>query len=190
MQAASLSKMGILVSSLAALAMVPGSGSAQEGKVITQWDLQTSSGSVKIIDDSIARFEKANPGYKVEHAHIQNDAYKTKLKIAFGANQPPCVFASWGGGPLREYVKAGQVVDLSNYLAKVPEYRERFAPAGFKSVTFDGKVYGVPAENTAIASRPPASSRSPSTARSMASRPKTPRWRSSSTTRKSSPSTS
>lgn len=151
MQAALLSKMGILAGSLAALAMMPGVGQAQDAKVITQWDLQTSSGSAKILDDSIARFEKANPGYKVEHAHIQNDAYKTKLKIAFGANQPPCVFASWGGGPLREYVKAGQVVDLSSHLAKVPDYRDRFASAGFKSVTFDGKIYGVPAENTAMA---------------------------------------
>ena len=150
MQAAMLSRVGLVAGSLAALAMLPGAAQAQD-KVITQWDLQTSSGAVKIIDDSIARFEKANPGYKVEHAHVQNDAYKTKLKIAFGANQPPCVFASWGGGPLREYVKARQVVDLSNYLAKVPEYRDRFAPAGFKSVTFDGKIYGVPAENTAMA---------------------------------------
>lgn len=151
MQAASVSKIGVLMSSLTVLALSPLAVQAQEGKVITQWDLQTSTGAAKILDDSIGRFEKANPGYKVEHSHIMNDAYKTKLKIAFGANQPPCVFASWGGGPLREYVKAGQVADLSGYLAKAPDYRDRFAPAGFKSVSFDGKVYGVPAENTAMA---------------------------------------
>jgi raffinose/stachyose/melibiose transport system substrate-binding protein len=151
MQAASVSKIGVLISSLTVLALSPLTAQAQEGKVITQWDLQTSTGAAKILDDSVARFEKAHPGYKVEHSHILNDAYKTKLKIAFGANQPPCVFASWGGGPLREYVKAGQVADISGYLAKAPDYRDRFAPAGFKSVTFDGKVYGVPAENTAMA---------------------------------------
>lgn len=151
MQAASVSKIGVLLTSLTALTLAPLAVSAQESKTITQWDLQTTTGAVKILGDSVTRFEKANPGYKVEQSHIQNDAYKTKLKIAFGANQPPCVFSSWGGGPLHEYVKAGQVVDLSNYLAKAPEYTDRFAPAGFKSVTYDGKVYGVPAENTAMA---------------------------------------
>lgn len=135
MQRASVSKIAALLGSFALLTLAPLSAQAQEDKTITQWDLQTTSGAVKILGDAAARFEKANPGYKVEQSHIQNDAYKTKLKIAFGANQPPCVFSSWGGGPLHEYVKAGQVADLSGYLAKAPEYRDRFAPAGFSSVT-------------------------------------------------------
>ena len=151
MKRVSVAKIAALTSSLTVLALSPLAVQAQESKTITQWDLQTTTGAVKILGDAVARFEKANPGYKVEQSHIQNDAYKTKLKIAFGANQPPCVFSSWGGGPLNEYVKAGQVVDLTDYLAKTPEYHDRFAPAGFKSVTYNGKTYGVPAENTAMA---------------------------------------
>jgi len=151
MKRGSVSTVGVLVSSLALLASAPVAVSAQESKTITQWDLQTTTGAVKILGDAAARFEKANPGYKVEQSHILNDAYKTKLKIAFGANEPPCVFTTWGGGPLREYVKSKQVVDLTPYLTKDAAYQDRFAPAGFKSVTFDGKVYGVPAENTATA---------------------------------------
>ena len=151
MKRVSVAKIAALTSSLTVLALSPLAVQAQESKTITQWDLQTTTGAVKILGDAVARFEKANPGYKVEQSHIQNDAYKTKLKIAFGANQPPCVFSSWGGGPLNEYVKAGQVVDLTDYLAKAPEYHDRFAPAGFKSVTYNGKTYGVPAENTAMA---------------------------------------
>ena len=54
----------------------------------------------KIINDAAAQvLRKANPGF-VESMHVLNDAYKTKLKIAFGANQPPCVFSSWGGASL------------------------------------------------------------------------------------------
>lgn len=120
-------------------------------QVITEWDQMTNPAATKIMQDAGARFEKANPGYKAEQSHILNDAYKTKLKIAFGAGQPPCVFASWGGGPLREYVKAGQVRDLSPYLAKDPAYRNRFISTGFNAVSFDGKVYGVPSENTIAA---------------------------------------
>ena len=147
MQAASVSKICALIGGLTVLALSPLAAQAQS-KTITEWDLQTTTGGAKILNDGGARFEKANPGFKVEQSHIQNDAYKTKLKIAFGANQPPCVFASWGGGPLKEYVKAGQVVDLSSYLSKDAAFRDRFANAGFSTVTFDGKVYGIPAENT------------------------------------------
>jgi len=150
MQSASVSKICALIGGLTVLALSPSAAQAQS-KTITEWDLQTNPGPAKILDDAGARFDKANPGFKVEQSHIMNDAYKTKLKIAFGANQPPCVFSSWGGGPLKEYVKAGQVVDLSSYLAKDAAYRDRFATAGFSTVTFDGKVYGIPAENTVAA---------------------------------------
>ncbi|GAB7126194.1 extracellular solute-binding protein [Silvimonas sp. JCM 19000] len=120
-------------------------------QVITEWDQMTNAAASKIMNDAGARFEKANPGFNTEQSHILNEAYKTKLKIAFGAGQPPCVFASWGGGPLREYVKSNQVRDLTPYLAKDPAYKDRFVPTGFNAVTIDGKIYGVPAENTTAA---------------------------------------
>jgi raffinose/stachyose/melibiose transport system substrate-binding protein len=125
--------------------------SAQGTKTISEWDIQTQPASAKIIQDALTRFEKANPGYKAERAQIPNDAYKTKLKIAFGANEPPCVFTNWGGGSLREYVKAGQVVDLTSYLAKDTAFKERFIPTAFDATTIQGKVYGLPGENTAAA---------------------------------------
>lgn len=124
---------------------------AQEPKVITEWDIQTQPGGSKLIQEAQARFEKANPGFKVQRTQIPNDAYKTKLKIAMGANEPPCVFTSWGGGVLREYIKAGQVVDLGPYLAKDPAFRERFLPSAFDAITWQGKTYGLPGENTTAA---------------------------------------
>ncbi|MDR3517085.1 MAG: extracellular solute-binding protein [Azospirillaceae bacterium] len=136
---------------LSLAAVLPLAARAQGGRTITEWDLQTTAGAVKVIHDAADRFEQANPGFRVEESHIANDAYKTKLKIAFGANEPPCVFATWGGGPLREYVKSGQVVDLTPYLDKDPAFRDRFLPNSFKPVTVDGKIFGLPAENTAVA---------------------------------------
>ena len=37
-----------------------------DNKVITEWDLQTTTGAVKVIRDAADRFEAANPGYKAE----------------------------------------------------------------------------------------------------------------------------
>lgn len=147
MKLASLTAASLIAAGLACA----GAAAAQESKTITEWDIQTQPASAKIIQDALARFEKANPGYKAERAQIPNDAYKTKLKIAFGANEPPCVFTNWGGGGLREYVKAGQVVDLTPYLAKDAAFRERFIPSAFDATTIQGKTYGLPGENTAAA---------------------------------------
>ncbi|HTH59366.1 MAG TPA: extracellular solute-binding protein [Paraburkholderia sp.] len=124
---------------------------AEPVKTITAWDQQTNASSSKILRDAADRFEKANPGYKVEESHVLNEAYKTKLKVSFGADQPPCVFENWGGGGLHEYVKSGQIVDLSPYLNKDPAYRNRFMKASWDVTTFDGKTYGVAAENAAAA---------------------------------------
>lgn len=133
------------------LAAASASVYAQDAKVITEWDQQTNATSSKVLRDGADRFEKADPGFKVEQSHVLNEAYKTKLKVAFGANQPPCVFENWGGGGLDEYVKSGQIVDLTPYLNKNPAYRDRFMKASWDVTTFDGKTYGVAAENAAAA---------------------------------------
>jgi raffinose/stachyose/melibiose transport system substrate-binding protein len=124
---------------------------AQSGKVIVEWDHQTAGNEPSNLQSSVARFEQANPGYKVESSHVLNDAYKAKLKIAFGAGQPPCVFDTWGGGGLREYVKSGQVADLTAFLKQNPAFSDRFLPTSWSAVTTDGKIYGVPEENIAVA---------------------------------------
>ncbi|TDN57971.1 extracellular solute-binding protein [Paraburkholderia sp. BL10I2N1] len=124
---------------------------AQSSKAITEWDQQTNVTSSKVLRDAADRFEQQNPGYKVEDSHVLNESYKTKLKVAFGANQPPCVFENWGGGGLHEYVKSGQIVDLTPYLNKDPAYRGRFMQSSWNVVTFNGKTYGVAAENAAAA---------------------------------------
>lgn len=144
------SKLTALACGAAIVSAIPFAAQAAD-KVITEWDLQTTAKAVAVIRDAADRFEKANPGYKVEDTHILNDAYKTKIKIALGANEPPCVFSSWGGGPLREYVKANLVVDLTPYLDADPAFKDRFMPASFGAATIDGKIYALPAENTAIA---------------------------------------
>ncbi|MGF6470838.1 raffinose/stachyose/melibiose transport system substrate-binding protein [Paraburkholderia youngii] len=136
---------------LFSLSAVVSNALAADSKTITVWDQQTNASSSKIIRDASDRFEKAVPGYKVENSHVLNEAYKTKLKVAFGANQPPCVFENWGGGGLHEYVKSGQIADLTPYLTKDPAYRNRFMQSSWDVTTFDGKTYGVAAENAAAA---------------------------------------
>jgi raffinose/stachyose/melibiose transport system substrate-binding protein len=129
-------------------ATAPGDSTA--ARTIAIWHHQTAGEGPKLIQQAVDRFKQDHPGVSVEVVAINNDAYKTKIKVAIGAGNAPCVFPTWGGGPLREYVKANQIVDLTPFITK-DNYKDRFPAAAFDSITFDGKIYGVPVENTAIA---------------------------------------
>ena len=128
-----------------------GIGHAQSGNVIVEWDHQTGGNEPSNLQAAIARFEQANSSVKVESSHVLNDPYKAKLKIAFGAAQPPCVFDTWGGGGLREYVKSGQVADLTPFLKQNQAFADRFLPTSWTAVTTDGNTYALPEENIAVA---------------------------------------
>ena len=123
---------------------------APDAKAITIWHHQTAGEGPQLIQQAVDRFKQGMPGVQVDVVAINNDAYKTKIKVAIGAGNAPCVFPTWGGGPLHEYVKANQIADLTSFMTK-DNYKDRFPPAAFDSVTFDEKIYGVPVENTAIA---------------------------------------
>src|SRR5262247_3849629 len=86
---------------------------APAAKTIAIWHHQTAGDGPKLIQQSVDRFKQDTPGIQVEVVTINNDAYKTKIKVAIGAGNAPCVFPTWGGGPLREYVQAGQIADLT-----------------------------------------------------------------------------
>lgn len=150
---ADLSKKGRIAIVVTAVALILSGAMLSPAKAaptITLWHIQTTGGGPKLIQDAVDRFQADNPGVKVEVSPIANDAYKDKIKVALGANNPPCIFPSWGGGPLNAYVKSGQVIDLSSYLAQ-NNYKNRFVPASWANVTFGNKVYGIPVENSSIA---------------------------------------
>lgn len=152
MLAGKLTKLAWTATWLAATwALSAGIGHAQSGKAIVEWDHQTDGNEPANLQAAIGRFEQADPGYQVESSHVLNDAYKAKLKIAFGAAQPPCVFDTWGGGGLREYVRSGQVVDLTPFLKQNKAFADRFLPTAWPAATTDGKIYGIPEENIAVA---------------------------------------
>ena len=52
------------------------------------------------------------PGVKVEMQYLENEAYKKKLTTLLQSPDRPNIIYSWGGGVLREQVKAGVIEDL------------------------------------------------------------------------------
>lgn len=123
---------------------------AQQDKVISIWHLQTQPNQVELFEKAKARFEAANPGYKVDISVYQNDAYKTKIQVALAAGEEPDIFPSWSGGTMIEYAIAGQIQDLTQYMDK-DNYKDMYMDAAINQATYDGKIWGVPVENVAVA---------------------------------------
>jgi raffinose/stachyose/melibiose transport system substrate-binding protein len=123
-----------------------GGGSAAAGAgAATYWFL-SGQPQQAIREDSIKRFNAANPTGQITTTEFQNDAYKTKIKTALGAGQGPTIIWGWGGGGLKSYVDAGQVEDLTPWFDQNPQQKERRFPSSFGAATVNGKIYALPAE--------------------------------------------
>lgn len=115
------------------------SGKPNSGeKTLTVWHIETGE-SEEALKNAAKRFEEKHPGVTVKLVRYENDPYKTKLSVAMGGGNPPDVFHSWGGGWLKNFVDAGQVMDITNKIDK-----DNYLEAAISPATYDGKIYGVP----------------------------------------------
>lgn len=121
-----------------------------ERKKLVFWHIQLSGSISEVVKNSVERFKKENPDVDVEFVPYLNEPYKVKLVVAMGTRNPPDVFSTWGGGPLCEYVKAAQVLDITAMMER-DDYKNRFLDNAIQNVAFDGKIWGVPVEGCAIA---------------------------------------
>ena len=120
-----------------------GSGTAS-GTSVTAWIVTTGPSPVNTkINKAVSDFETHHPGDHITVDYIENQSYKQKIQLAMGAGNPPTIFWTWGGGPLKQYIDAGDVQSLGQ-----PSYATSFLPSSLGAVTFDSKLYGVPIEGT------------------------------------------
>ena len=111
----------------------------------TYWSLSGPPGE-PIRQAAIDRFNKANSSTKITGTFFQNDAYKQKIKTALGAGQGPTMIWGWGGGGLKSYVQASQVVDLTDWFGQNAAVKDRLFPSSFGAATVNGKIYAMPCE--------------------------------------------
>src|SRR5262245_48804542 len=130
---------------MAALSACGTSGPGGGGAGATFWFLngQPQEG---VRQGAVDRFNKKNPDGQIKATTFQNDAYKTKIKTAIGANEAPTIIWGWGGGTLRTYAQAGQVEDLTSWFDQNSKVKDRLFPSTFGAATIDGKIYAMPCE--------------------------------------------
>jgi raffinose/stachyose/melibiose transport system substrate-binding protein len=93
-------------------------------------------------NDVARRFEASKPGVKVEIQSLENESFKKKVTTLLQSPDRPNILYSWGGGVLREQVKAGVLQDLTAPMNA--HWKDRFLPAAVQAYDVDGKLYGVP----------------------------------------------
>ena len=123
----------------------PSSSGGGGGAAASYWSLSGPPGQ-PYRQAAIDRFNKANPGSKITATFYQNDAYKQKIKTALGAGQGPTMIWGWGGGGLKAYVDAGQVVDLTDWFSQNAAVKQKILPSSFGAATVNGKIYAMPIE--------------------------------------------
>jgi raffinose/stachyose/melibiose transport system substrate-binding protein len=137
---------------LAACGSAAGSGKAASssstakagGNNLTMWLVTTGpSPANTVVNQAVASFEKSHPGDTITIDYIENQSYKQKIQLAMGAGNPPTIFWTWGGGPLHQFIQAGDVASLGN-----PSWASNFLPSSLGAVTFGGQLYGVPIQGT------------------------------------------
>lgn len=119
-----------------------GGSASGPGDPVTVWSL--SNDALNPVQKQSITSYNTQRGGKVTMKTFDNDPYKQKLQSSLGGSGAPDVFLNWGGGNLAQYVKAGNVADLSGKLSA--DFTKEFLPSVLAGGEVDGKVYGVPME--------------------------------------------
>jgi glucose/mannose transport system substrate-binding protein len=137
-----------VVALLAATACSSGnSGAVTFNKNVVVYTWWSDGGEKAGLDGLVSAFAKACPGYSFINGAISGGAgsnAKAVLASRLKQNDPPDTFQAHAGAELSDYIKAGQVEDLSS------EYKEwglttAFPKGLLADITVNGKIYSVPA---------------------------------------------
>jgi ABC-type glycerol-3-phosphate transport system substrate-binding protein len=94
----------------------------------------------------LARFEKENPGIKVNFFLTPWDSWTEKYTTAFASGNPPDV--SYMTEAMGKFALPGQLLSLDPYIATTKvsgmTFKEYLFPRMWNTATFNDKVYGIP----------------------------------------------
>jgi raffinose/stachyose/melibiose transport system substrate-binding protein len=91
---------------------------------------------------TLENFQKEYPNIKLDVDATENETFKTKIRTAVAANEAPDIFTYWAGGYMKNFVTAGKLLALDDYLNDGT--KDKLLDGTLDNMTFDGKVYGLP----------------------------------------------
>lgn len=98
----------------------------------------------RAFEPAVERFQEEHPEIDLTVETAAGNEIKTLVSSDMAAGREPDVFLHWGTRDTSPYVEDDRLADLTDYLDENPEIRDRYEDGAFDSVTWDGRVYGLP----------------------------------------------
>jgi raffinose/stachyose/melibiose transport system substrate-binding protein len=123
-----------------------GSGSGGGGGSLALWTITQPSSAQNVVTGLIKKFNSQyKGGGHITIDWIGGEPYKQKIAVAMAGHKPPAMFLTYGGQLLQQWVKGGDVADISAELNADPKWKQQYAAKNvFGLATFNNKIYGVP----------------------------------------------
>ncbi|MER5425199.1 extracellular solute-binding protein [Streptosporangium roseum] len=119
-------------------------GAGAGAKVTVEWwNIATTEPLKSIWAEKVKEYQALHPGVVIKNVPIENEAYKARLTTLNQSGKTPDIFATWGGGVLKQQADAGLAKDVS---AEVAPWIGTMTPASLQAYQFDGRTYAVPAD--------------------------------------------
>lgn len=141
----------VLALLLPAPGCAPETNSPQEEKIRLSfrhvWVQTHNQQMLNIMTDVIKQFEQEHPNIRIDFEGVHQTVHREqRLKSEMVTGNPPDLFVLFGGAEIEPYVRAGRLLNLSDFL------REKRLEESFHDLslwTFDQGVYGLPIEGFA-----------------------------------------
>lgn len=144
---AALGAVGLLAASACGNSDDSGGGDASADKTVTVFTWWADGGEKAGLDGMVSVFKDKCKDYTFENAAVAGGAgsnAKQVLANDLAAGKPPSTFQAHAGAELGDYIKNGQVDDVSQ-LYKDFGLDKAFPQSLLDNLTVEGKIYSVPA---------------------------------------------
>jgi xylobiose transport system substrate-binding protein len=143
-RAVAVAAVATLGATLAACSSNSGSSSRPEGEIHILVYGDTGNKVEQQIVDTFNKTSKV----KAVLDTIPGANYQQKLQTIISTKSAPDVFFNWGGGSIAQFVKAGLLMPLTDFIKEDPKLESAFLPSVFDAAKVDGKPYGIPMRGT------------------------------------------
>ncbi|MBO7747463.1 extracellular solute-binding protein [Paenibacillus sp. MWE-103] len=113
-------------------------------KMMHLWPDGSNSAQNKMVTEIIKEYEEANPNVTITTEVLENEQYKSKLKVLSASNDLPDVGFTWAAGFMDPYVNGNMFAPVDDLLQG--ELKDKFVAGTTEAYAFGGKTYALPVE--------------------------------------------
>ncbi|MFD2672668.1 ABC transporter substrate-binding protein [Marinicrinis sediminis] len=123
---------------------------SKEVREITLWSFEARDPHRTLVTASIDAFNETHEDIQINAEFMDDESFKTKIKVAVAGNNMPDVFTYWSGDQFKTLVDAGVLGDITSQLNADEAFKNTILPGGIETFTYDNKSYAVPLALNAV----------------------------------------